>query len=356
MNTAPSKDDPSVMGNMKTQMKTVRQPIKWQNIQGEDNDTHETHGTCRPAPHPLCQQSVPKRKKKFMSYDEDNCPIRSILITWKHTSLASTTQLIKVSEMQTPGRLDEVVILPLQQQQSIPFAITPKSVTNVSNWMYLITCAIDGVGVWERLQAKSKGDEVLPPKCTQIHTPKLYPTKTQAKAATTKRKKKPACVFTYARQKDVLLDLLGDSHADQPMEGVTPHPDPLASLAMQPLETVLPPATAQLITNPIVGSGRLRHQPKPEPTARDILHSIHDLSRWFNLLATNEWVDVLDTRLGVMEETLDVRLTVLEKHLSALNQHWTATSSSLGNLAMALQKHKDDQMIHHPCESIAGDS
>ncbi|KAG1898346.1 uncharacterized protein F5891DRAFT_981983 [Suillus fuscotomentosus] len=389
---APSKDDPSVTGNMKTQTKTVRQPAKRKNIQAEDDATNETYGTRRPAPRPLSRQSAPKRKKKFMSDDDENHPTGSILVTRKHKSLASTANAVAGPVNPTPsdtvdkgfwdadtlGRssstrlLDGVVIPPLQRRRSIPFAITPESVTNVSNWMYLkhgftrlacancdemkITCAIDGVGVRERLQAKLKGDEALPPKHTQIRTPKSRPTKTQAKAATTKRKKKPARVFTHAGQKDVPLDLSGDSHADQPMEGVTPHPDPLASPAMQPLETVLPPATAQPITDPTVGSGRLRHQPEPEPTARDILHSIHDLGRRFDLLATNERVDALDTRLGVMEERLDVRLTVLEKRLSASNQHWTATSSSLGNLAMALRKHKDDRMIHRPRESIAGDS
>ncbi|KAG1893518.1 uncharacterized protein F5891DRAFT_1196371 [Suillus fuscotomentosus] len=372
---APSKDDPSVTGNMKTQTKTVRQPAKRKNIQAEDDATNETYGMRRPAPRPLSRQSAPKRKKKFMSDDDENHLTGSILVTRKHKSSASTANAVAGPVNPTPsdtvdkgfwdadtwptgwGRDSTIataggVFRSLSPPKKHGF--TRLACANCDEMK--ITCAIDGIGVRERLQAKLKGDEALPPKRTQIRTPKSRPTETQAKAATTKRKKKPARVFTHAGQKDVPLDLSGDSHADQPMEGVTPHPDPLASPAMQPLETVLPPATAQPITDPTVGSGRLRHQPEPEPTARDILHSIHDLGRRFDLLATNERVDALDTRLGVMEERLDVRLTVLEKCLSASNQHWTATSSSLGNLAMALRKHKDDRMIHRPCESIAGDS
>ncbi|KAG1905000.1 uncharacterized protein F5891DRAFT_976574 [Suillus fuscotomentosus] len=312
---APSKDDPSVTGNMKTQTKTVRQPAKRKNIQAEDDATNETYGMRRPAPRPLSRQSAPKRKKKFMSDDDENHLTGSILVTRKHKSSASTANAVaglvnptpsdtvdkgfwdadtrptgwghdstiataaEYSVRYHPRKCDKCVKL------DVPCIVLPDKKHGFTRLACAncdemkITCAIDGVGVRERLQAKSKGDEALPPKRTQIRTPKSRPTKTQAKAATTKRKKKPARVFTRAGQKDVPLDLSGDSHVDQPMEGVTPHPDPLASLAMQPLETVLPPATAQPITDPTVGSGRLRHQPEPEPTARDILHSIHDLGR-----------------------------------------------------------------------------
>ncbi|KAG1894255.1 uncharacterized protein F5891DRAFT_1195387 [Suillus fuscotomentosus] len=377
---APSKDNPSVTGNMKTQAKTVRQSAKEKNRQVEDNATNKTHRTHRPAPCLLSRKSAPKRKK-FMSDDEENRPTGSILITRKHTLSASTASAVaglvnpmpsdmvdkgfwdadtrlagwghdstiatavEYSVRYNPRKCDKCVKLdvPCIVLPDKKHGFTQLACANCDEMK--ITCTIDGVGIQEKLQAKLKGDEALPPKCTQIHTPKLCPTKTQAKAVTTKKKKNPAHVFTCAGQKVVPSDLSGDSHADRPMEGVTPHLDPLA-----------PPATVQPITDPMVRSGRLQHQPEPEPTARDILHSIYDLSRQFDLLATNKRVDVLDTRLGVMEKTLDVRLTVLEKRLSTSNQHWTATSSSLGNLAMALRKHKDDQMMHRPHESIAGDS
>ncbi|KAG2045762.1 hypothetical protein BDR06DRAFT_1015317 [Suillus hirtellus] len=90
----PSKDNPSVTGNMKPQTQTVRQPTKQKNIQGEDDATHETHGMHRPAPRPLFQQSAPKKKKKFMSDNEDNRPTGSILITWKHTLSASMANAV----------------------------------------------------------------------------------------------------------------------------------------------------------------------------------------------------------------------------------------------------------------------
>ncbi|KAG2108209.1 uncharacterized protein F5147DRAFT_652930 [Suillus discolor] len=122
---------------------------------------------------------------------------------------------------------------------------------------------------------------------------------------------------------------ISDSNVEQPMEVLTPNPDPRAPQNMQPSETVLPLAVVEHLTNTPVG--------------------------WFDLLATNEWVDVLDTRLHSVEETLDWRLTVLEKRLSTSNLQWKATSSSLGNLSMALQKHRDNQIIHRHRESIFGD-
>lgn len=95
---ASSKDNLSVTGNIKTQTKTGRQPAKRKNGQAEDDVTNETHGTRRPAPRPLSRQSAPKRKKKFMSDDEENRPTGSILITRKvlRPSVAVCTSDISV--------------------------------------------------------------------------------------------------------------------------------------------------------------------------------------------------------------------------------------------------------------------
>ncbi|KAG1813080.1 hypothetical protein EV424DRAFT_1541838 [Suillus variegatus] len=55
----------------------------------------------------------------------------------------------------------------------------------------------------------------------------------------------------------------------------------------------------------------------PEPTARDILQGIQDLGRRFDLLATNERVDTLDVRVRSVETILHQRLDTLEQHLNA---------------------------------------
>ncbi|KAG2045627.1 hypothetical protein BDR06DRAFT_978075 [Suillus hirtellus] len=213
---------------------------------------------------------------------------------------------------------------------------------------------INSVGVQKRLQAKSKGKDALPPKSSKIRTPKLWATKTVAKSDTTKRKRQPTHAFSHAKTKVLVLDVLEDSNVEQPMEVVTPNPDPPAPQNMQLSETVLPLAMVQPSTNTPVGSARLSNPPNSKPTLREILHSIHDLGRWFDLLATNKWVDVLDAQLHLVEETLYWRLTMLEKWFSTLYQQWKATSSSLGNFSMALQKLKDNQIIHCPWESIVG--
>jgi hypothetical protein len=163
------------------------------------------------------------------------------------------------------------------------------------------------------------------------------------------------------------------------MDLVTPHPDPPAQPAvqptlalatgipeaqvgssalptLQPLEPVFALATAQSSTrirDTQVGTSAARNRPEPEPTARDILQSIHDLGRRFDLLATNERVDMLDARLDTVEERLDHRLNALEQRLSTSDEQWKATSSSLGNLYMGLRKHKEDLAVHRPRENIS---
>ncbi|KAG2094240.1 uncharacterized protein F5147DRAFT_840366 [Suillus discolor] len=55
----------------------------------------------------------------------------------------------------------------------------------------------------------------------------------------------------------------------------------------------------------------------PEPTGRDIMQGIHNLGRRLDLLVTNERVDALDARVGMVEEIFGRRLTALEQHLNA---------------------------------------
>lgn len=89
-----------------------------------------------------------------------------------------------------------------------------------------------------------------------------------------------------------------------------------------------------------------------EPSRRDILQSIQDLSKRFDLLATTERVDALDSRLDVVEETLDRRLTLLEQRFNASDAHWKATSLSLGHLSVAFQNHTDNVGAHLPLSNM----
>ncbi|KAG1888480.1 uncharacterized protein F5891DRAFT_987772 [Suillus fuscotomentosus] len=91
--------------------------------------------------------------------------------------------------------------------------------------------------------------------------------------------------------------------------------------------------------------------PVPEPSGTDILQSIQDLGRRFNLLATNERMDVLDARVDSVEDRFGWRLMVLENQITALDAHWQSVGSSMDNLSMSLQIHKDDPAAHHPGSS-----
>jgi hypothetical protein len=57
--------------------------------------------------------------------------------------------------------------------------------------------------------------------------------------------------------------------------------------------------------------------PGNQPTAHGIYDSIHDLGRRFDLLATNERVDELDSWLGMVEDRFDWRLNALEARITA---------------------------------------
>jgi hypothetical protein len=77
---------------------------------------------------------------------------------------------------------------------------------------------------------------------------------------------------------------------------------------------------------PIVGTSRRPEQGNqlvptnhtdPEPTARDILQGIQDLSKKLDLLAINERVDTLEIRVRSVENILHQRLNALEERLNA---------------------------------------
>ncbi|KAG1758100.1 hypothetical protein EDD22DRAFT_850278 [Suillus occidentalis] len=91
-----------------------------------------------------------------------------------------------------------------------------------------------------------------------------------------------------------------------------------------------------------------------EPTARDILQGIQDLGRRFDLLATGEWVDALEARVGVVEEIWGKQLAALEQHLNASEEQCQAMSLTLDKLSMSLRDRSTDRTAHR--ESVAEQS
>ncbi|KAG1887462.1 uncharacterized protein F5891DRAFT_1199925 [Suillus fuscotomentosus] len=66
-----------------------------------------------------------------------------------------------------------------------------------------------------------------------------------------------------------------------------------------------------------------------EPTSRDILQGIQDLSRRLDLLMANEWVEALEVRVGSVETNLLKWLDELEQRLNECDAQWKS-SKSLG--------------------------
>ncbi|KAG2089746.1 uncharacterized protein F5147DRAFT_780539 [Suillus discolor] len=130
-----------------------------------------------------------------------------------------------------------------------------------------ITCAIDGVGVRQRMQAKAAA-AVATSKPARNSRMRIKKSCTISKAPAKRTPAKPTRVE---------LDI---SEEEKQQPAPANHAD-------------------------------------PEPTARDILQGIQDLSRRLDLLATNEWVDALEIRVHLVENTLHQQLDALEQRLNA---------------------------------------
>ncbi|KAG2053184.1 hypothetical protein BDR06DRAFT_972432 [Suillus hirtellus] len=358
-----SPEQSFVTWDPKTQEKTHRQHHNDKKRQVEDDVADEMDIIHRPAPHPLSQQS--KRKKKFMSDEEEKAwPHGTIYVARKHhtqqhasSSMASAVAAgsnamsshvvgdkgfwdvdtrpagwgrdstiataAEYSVHHHPWKCDKCVKLdvPCIVLLDKKYSFTRLTCANCDKMK--ITCAIDGIGVWERWQAKAKSTD------TAVHPP--------AKHSETQAHK----LFSRAEKKVVhhLLD-------DLPAKPNVPQLEPSLALATANSSTC--------IWETQVSSSTPRNPLEPEPSARDILHSIHNLSKHFDLLAMNKWMDAMDERLDSVEEWLDIRLTVLEQQLSTSAEQWKATLSTVGNLSMSVRKHINDVAVHQPWEHVGG--
>jgi hypothetical protein len=171
-----------------------------------------------------------------------------------------------------------------------------------------ITCAIDGVGVRQRMQAKAAAATSKPARNsgTRMKTSRAI-SKTLGKRS-------------LAQPPRVELDVIEGEFAFKSDE--EPETNPIIEKKQQPG----PPVGAPMRKVPTVGTSRRpaqddqpapENRADPEPTARDILQSIHDLGRRLDLLATNERVDTLEVRVRSVENILHQRLDALEQRLNA---------------------------------------
>ncbi|KAG1812992.1 hypothetical protein EV424DRAFT_1349187 [Suillus variegatus] len=363
--------------------------------QVEDEDPEEVKSMDMPSSDPWSWKSVPKRNR-LMSSDEDNVQTRpafvtqvapSPLIIEEHAAPAhsncsegaddrgfwdaenrpvewgrDSAIAMAVEKCDKCNKLDMAcLVLPDKKVGCIQLACT-----NCDEMK--ITCAINGVGVRERMQAKAKAaeDSSNPVRCSKSCVPKSrVVNKTLVNTRSRKTWIRPASSSSQIQHNIVEQ---GETAPDDQVVSadVTPartevEPMPMigssvpmeleAARAVTPkfyIDTIY--LTYLLLTYlPFyLQVGGVVDPAAPEPTTRDILQSIQDLGRRLDLFATNERVDELDARLGSVEDIFGRRLNALEQHLNSSDVEWRATSSSIGHLTMALWDHKEDLTAHCP--------
>ncbi|KAG1897296.1 uncharacterized protein F5891DRAFT_1191991 [Suillus fuscotomentosus] len=208
-----------------------------------------------------------------------------------------------------------------------------------------VTCAINGVGVQERMQAKAKA---------MAAEAVANPTRRSKSRAPKSRVINKTVVNTRSRK----MPMPPNRSLSVVEDDIVEHEASDLALAGEPKYMDVAPAQAEVLPIPTMGScvsvepqGQsvaLVNPVECEPTARDILQSIQDLGRRLDGLATNDRVDNLEERLDSVEEVVGRRLDVLERKLRYSDSEWKATSSSLRHLTMSLRDHMDDLTAHRP--------
>ncbi|KAG1898350.1 uncharacterized protein F5891DRAFT_981986 [Suillus fuscotomentosus] len=166
-----------------------------------------------------------------------------------------------------------------------------------------ITCAIDGVGVRERLQAKTTVAASNPPKHSGTRILKSR-AKTPGRSSRKTNLAPPPPSSSGSEQEGNDF-----AEAEQQPTDVLPGNAPMAQLPTT--------SAADPVPQPEQDA-----QPAPanamdaEPTARHILQSIQDLGRRLDLFATNEQVEALEVRVASAETNFNQRLNTLEQRLN----------------------------------------
>ncbi|KAG1895102.1 uncharacterized protein F5891DRAFT_1194617 [Suillus fuscotomentosus] len=150
-----------------------------------------------------------------------------------------------------------------------------------------ITCAIDSVGVRQRLQAAKQSSD-----------PANHPKTSKSRVVSKTLVRRPS----HSEQRIVQC-----KDAEKKFKEVLP-----AGAQMQS-EHGRSPGPTNLLTS--------------EPTARQILQGIQDISRRLDLLAPNERVDALEVKVGSVETNLQKRLDELEQRLDTSDARWKSMAS-----------------------------
>ncbi|KAG2086820.1 uncharacterized protein F5147DRAFT_659119 [Suillus discolor] len=390
-------------GSMKTE--TTAQPRKTKRKAEEsDNDSKEAEVAHGLTPTPISRKPIRKRKKKFMSDggDEGDAGTIHVKVTLTQKTLSvktfnvvapdailadtSATELVNDrgfwDEKTRPagwGLDSNIATMEVGRQANlsvhyhsqkcdkcvklkVPCIVLPDKkfgcirLTCANCDGMKIACTIDGAGVRQRLQVKVEEAVGEPninplPKRPRTCVNKSRPAVKNLAKSSPAKTMKPATRSSTRVAQTVTVD---NPLNEQPTNLRPKHPALLAPQNMQssdpskPSEMGLPAIISMPAPLQPPGPTNL---PEPEPSGKDILRSIQDLGRRFDLLATNERVDVLDARVDLVEDRFGWRLMVLEKQITASDACWQSVTSSMGNLSMSLQIHKNDPAAHRPGSS-----
>ncbi|KAG2086819.1 uncharacterized protein F5147DRAFT_781516 [Suillus discolor] len=360
-----------VPGNMSNKVKVTPHSTNDKKRKAEEDNTNSAD-TPR-SPSRSRKQNLKKIKKLSSHYAQDQLRIKKNGTT-KETSLSAGSE--KVSDPETQDAIDMASDDSFWDAETRPrdWGLDSTIATEVEHSIRYhpqkcdkckklgipcitkVTCAINGMGVRDRLQAEAKAKAVArvakPPKRSQSRVPKVRAVNK------TLKKVSPAApsILAVPSAADVMEDNVEHGGEHRTLQKAAPSilavpssshvMEDIVEHGMAPAEATLSPpiATPMMINHPMEAN----HPAEPEPTAKDILQAIWDLESKFDLLATNEWVDALDAKVVLVEEVFGHRLAMLEQRMNSSDAQWKAMSSSVGHLTNCLRDHKDDLEAHRP--------
>ncbi|KAG1823305.1 hypothetical protein EV424DRAFT_1346329 [Suillus variegatus] len=319
---------------------TQQKPGNSKKRKAEDGDTDDRVLANAPKSSAPPSKLKHKRKKKFLSDNEDSVPTGTIYVKPKRKeSLPVPAE--KDSDPAVPDSCDKAqdgcfqdaetrpahwghdshIATPLEHSVrhhprqcdncrtfNIPCLVLPDKKFGCTRLACAncdqkkITCAIDGVGVRERSQAKTAAASSNSDKRSGTRIPKSQAI-SKTPAGRSSRKTAPH------RSSGI-----GHKETAYPEARQQPKDVPPGNRLMQPLPTV---STSEPIPRPEQDDHPApTNNIDPKPTARQILESIQDLRRRLDLFATNERVEALEARVALVESAFNQRLKALYQRLN----------------------------------------
>ncbi|KAG1893771.1 uncharacterized protein F5891DRAFT_985587 [Suillus fuscotomentosus] len=341
---------PVTVGQNKGNIRTARQIFP-----PTGNQQKRKMDDSEPEPRRASRKPVPKRKRKFESDEEETNATGTIHVKdmppsdfvddrgfwdaetrpagWGLDATVATS--VEHSVRYHPRKCDKCINMdvPCIVLPDKKFGFTRLACANCDEMK--ITCAIDGAGVRQRLQAKAQGAA----KNTGSNAP--------LKRSRTRAPKSRAAVTAPVASAPVKRTKLSKRSSSLVLQKGLPDNPPIEvgqgqmNLMPDGANLQAPPNHRSFHPVPAAPS-------EPEPTARAILQSIHDLGRRFDLLATNERMDALDVRVDSVERKITLRLTALEERFAVSIAHQESLSQSIGNHSMSLRVHSNNPGAHFP--------